>query len=268
MESLVDFEVVEGVATLALNDPGRMNPLGEALVRACLQGLQRVRDDPAIRVLVLAGRGRAFSAGADLPSLAAPRPAGQASRGEEIAALLTDGGNRLVRELRALPVPVLCALQGAAAGGGVGLALAADIVVAARSSYFYLPFIPALGIVPDMGSSWMLPRAAGRARALGLSLLGTRLSAEQAQQWGLVWACVDDDALPAEVARLAAQLGELPPHAVQEARALFAASEHNTLAQQMDYERDRQRELIDGPSFEEGLQAFLHKRRPVFARRG
>ncbi|MDP9901011.1 enoyl-CoA hydratase-related protein [Variovorax ginsengisoli] len=263
-ESWVQFDIDGQVATLTLNDPGRMNPLGEPLVRACLDALRQVRDDHRIRALVLTGRGRAFSAGADLPALAAPRPAGAPSLGAEVAALMTEGGNRLVEQLRALPVPVVCALQGAAVGGGAGLALAGDIVVAARSSYFYLPFIPALGIVPDMGSSWFLPRAAGRARAMGLALLGDRVSAEQAAQWGLIWACVDDDQLPAEAARLADQLAALPAHAIQEARALFDASAGHTLAQQLDYERDRQRELIDGPCFAEGVQAFLHKRRPVF----
>src|SRR5690606_7075267 len=124
----------------------------------------------------------------------------------------------------------------------------------------------ALGLVPDMGTSWALPRAIGRARALGLALTGERLPAEQAQAWGLIWACVDDDLLEAEAWRLARQLAELPAHAVREARAVFAAAERDTLAQQLDLERERQMLLVEGDSFAEGVRAFSERRRPNFRR--
>lgn len=158
-------------------------------------------------------------------------------------------------------------MQGPAAGGGVGVALAADIVIAARSAYFMLPFVPALGLVPDLGSAWFMPRAIGMARSVGLALLGERLSAEQAAQWGLIWACVDDAALANETARVAARLAALPAHGIVETRALFAAAATNDFARQLAYERDRQRELIERKCFAEGVSAFLGKRRPVFAGR-
>lgn len=172
--------------------------------------------------------------------------------------------NPVVQALKELPVPVVCAINGVAAGGGVGLALAGDLVVAAKSSYFYLPFFPSLGAVPDMGATWALPRAIGRARALGLALTGEKLPAQTAQEWGLIWACVEDDRLETESRRLARRLAAMPRHSILEARAIFAAAETNTLAQQLDLERARQMELVDGESFAEGVRAFSERRQPDF----
>ena len=267
------FDANQGVATLAFNLADRLNPLTPALLASALVALERVHADPSIRVLVVRAEGKAFCVGADLAAMGAGDSGADAalskppSRREQVAALMDDGGNPLILALRALPVPVVCAVQGAAAGGGVGVALAADVVVAAKSAYFYLPFVPALGIVPDMGSAWFMARALGPARAVGLTLLGDRLSAEQAAQWGLIWACVDDGALGEEVARIAARLAALPAHAAAETRALYRAAESKTLPEQLAYERERQCELIDEPSFAEGVAAFLGKRRPVFAGR-
>lgn len=255
------FEVSEGIATLTLNEAERLNPLTPALMTGCLQALDRVHADDAIRVLVIAANGRGFCVDADLSDIKADAASAQ------IAALMDTGGNPLVAGLRELPVPVVCAVHGAVAGGGVGLALAADIVVAARSAYFYLPFVPALGLVPDMGSAWFMQRAIGPARATGLALLGERLSAEQAAQWGLIWACVDDARLSEEVGRIATRLAALPAHAALETRALLRAAERNSLPDQLRYERERQCELADGAAFAEGVAAFVGKRRPVFAAR-
>ena len=169
--------------------------------------------------------------------------------------------------MRALPVPVVCAVNGVAAGGGVGLALSGDMVMAARSAYFYLPFMPALGLVPDMGSSWLVPRAVSPARALGLALTGERLDAQRAADWGLIWACVEDAELHSEALRLAQQLARLPAHAIQEARALAVAAGSNSLEQQLIFECERQQALIDGDSFAEGVRAFAERRPPVFAGR-
>lgn len=274
-EPAVLFDVAEGVATLTLNEPARMNPLTPALLAGCLEALERVRADTSIRALLVTAKGKGFCVGADLASLGCPGEAGDLSApasgsclGDQVAALMDNGGSPLIAGLRALPVPVVCAVNGAAAGGGVGLALAADIVLAARSAYFYLPFVPALGLVPDMASAWFMQRAIGQARAVGLALLGDRLSAEQAAQWGLIWACVDDADLADEAGRIARRLAALPAHAALETRALFGAAEANTLAQQLAYERGRQRELADGAGFAEGVAAFAAKRRPVFRGRG
>jgi 2-(1,2-epoxy-1,2-dihydrophenyl)acetyl-CoA isomerase len=161
-------------------------------------------------------------------------------------------------------VPVLTALNGPAVGGGVGLALAADIVVAARSAYFYLPSMPRLGLVPDLGATWFIHEQLGRSRALALTLLGDRLSAEQAAQWGLVWACVDDASLREESIKLARRLAALPAHAALETRRAYQAARANELPAQLAYEAARQRELIDRDSFAEGVRAFSERRDPVF----
>lgn len=249
----------QGIATLTLDLPEQLNPFSTELQQALRATLARLREDAALRVLVVTGAGRAFSAGADLASLALdPEALRQAAdRFEQLS-------NPLVLELASMPVPVVAAVNGPAAGGGVGLALAADIVLAARSAYFYLPFMPALGIVPDMGTSWFLPRAVGRARSVGLSLLGPKLSAERAAQWGLVWDCVDDAQLPAETRKVALRLAQLPRYAIAEIRAAHAASARNDLAAQLAWEAARQRELITGPVFAEGVRAFREKRAPDF----
>jgi 2-(1,2-epoxy-1,2-dihydrophenyl)acetyl-CoA isomerase len=258
----VTLDVSDGVATLTLADPAHLNALGMPLLQAALQALERVHKDRQVRALLLRGAGRAFCVGADLATFQAE--ASPQGRADTVDALLAQGGNPLVLALNALPVPVLCAVHGAVAGGGVGLALAADLVIAARSAYFYLPFVPALGLVPDMGSSWFLTRALGPARTKALMLTGQRLSAEQAADWGLIWRCVDDEALDTQAVASARQLAALPPQAALEVRALMRKAEANDLAAQLEHERARQRQLIAGPSFEAGLQAFVQKRPPVF----
>jgi 2-(1,2-epoxy-1,2-dihydrophenyl)acetyl-CoA isomerase len=265
-EPSVLYDANGGVATITLNEASRMNPLSDGIQRGLLDGLQRVREDTSIRALLVTARGKGFCVGADLADFAArarDMPPGD-SLGRFVGRMMEETGNPIVAGLRSLPVPVVCAVNGAAAGGGVGLALAGDLVVAARSAYFYLPFVPALGIVPDLGASWALPRAIGRARALGLALTGDRLLAEKAADWGLIWACVDDGQLQAEGLKFARQLADLPAHAIDEARALFAASATNTFDEQIAFERGRQEHLIDGESFREGMKAFADRRRPSF----
>jgi 2-(1,2-epoxy-1,2-dihydrophenyl)acetyl-CoA isomerase len=257
------YGVTGGVATITFNIPHKLNPLPASLQHAVRARLAQVRADAAVRVLVLTGAGRAFSVGADLASMA-PGGDGGTSIGNATADLMQSVSAPLIEELRELPVPVVSVVNGPAAGAGVGVALAADIVLAARSAYFYLPFMPQLGIVPDLGTTWFLPRAVGRARALGVSMLGQRLSAEQACDWGLIWACVDDDALPAEAHAITTRLAALPAHAASELRRIFDASERNDLRTQLALETARQRELIDGEAFAEGVRAFVEKRPPRF----
>jgi 2-(1,2-epoxy-1,2-dihydrophenyl)acetyl-CoA isomerase len=266
-QAAVLFELVDDVAVVTLNEGDRMNPLSEAVRAGLLDALRRVHEDKAIRALLLTGRGRGFCVGADLDDFgrrAAEAPKTGETLGHYVGHVMASSGNPIVTALRSLPVPVICAVNGVVAGGGVGLALAADMVVAARSAYFYLPFVPALGIVPDMGSTWTLPRAIGSARAVGLALTGEKLSAHKAAEWGLIWACIEDEQLQVEAMKLARQLAALPAHAIGEARALFAAAETNNLEQQLELERERQQVLIDGESFNEGLKAFAEKRKPGF----
>lgn len=255
------------VLVLRIHNPARMNPLSVGLQEGLRAELARVRGDAGVRAVLLTGSGKAFCVGADLAGMG-PQPGDTRSLGNWTADKMQELSNPLVAELRELPVPVVVALNGAAAGAGVGLALAGDIVVAARSSYFYLPFLPKLGIVPDLGTTWFLTRLLGRSRAAGLALLGERLGAEDAQRWGLVWACVDDAELHAQALAIAHRLGALPAHAVTEARLAFDAAQDHTLSEQLQYEADRQRALIDRPEFAEGVAAFLQKREPAFPPRG
>lgn len=249
------------VALLRLNIPARMNPLTMPLQQSLRAALAALREDRTVRALLLTGTGKAFCVGADLGSMASPD---NGSLGAQTADAMESLSNRLIEDLRTLPFPVVSAVNGACAGAGVGVALAADVVLAARSAYFYLPFMPRLGIVPDLGTTWFLERALGRARAVAMSLLGERLAAEQAERWGLVWRCVDDVTLADEALALAQRMAALPAHAAQEIRAVYELAGQQTLVEQMRSEAERQRELIDRPTFTEGVQAFLNKREPVF----
>lgn len=263
------FELRDGVALVTLNEGHRMSPLGEGVLAGLQEAIDRVRSDTSVRAMILGGSGRGFCVGADLTHYQErlAQPAQAQTLGQYVGRLMEDKANPVVLGLRELPVPVVCAINGVAAGGGVGIALAGDLVVAARSAYFYLPFFPALGAVPDMGASWVMTRTIGRARTLGLALTGHKLSAQQAAEWGLIWACVEDDRLQDEAWRLAVQLAALPAHAIVEARELVASAERNSLAQQLDYERERQQVLVDGDSFTEGVRAFVGRRAPRFGGR-
>ncbi|MGB6100186.1 MAG: enoyl-CoA hydratase-related protein [Comamonas sp.] len=263
----VSFAIDASIAIISLTDDKRMNPLGDAVIEGMTDAVNRIREDKRVRAVILTGRGRGFCVGADLVHyrqlIDQPEANADGTLGEYVGGLMARM-NSVVKALKDLPVPVVCAINGVAAGGGVGLALAGDLVVAAKSSYFYLPFFPSLGAVPDMGATWVLPRAIGYARTLGFALTGEKLPAQKAQEWGLIWACVDDERLEAESIRLARQLAAMPAHAIGEARAIFAAAERNTLAQQLDLERTRQTELLNGDSFAEGVRAFSERRLPNF----
>lgn len=259
------YDLDQGIATITLNLPTKLNPIALDLqqeLRACFA---RVRNDASVRAVVLTGAGKAFCVGADLSAMRPPEDG--KTLGDQTADWMQSMSNPLIEELRALPVPVVCAVNGPAAGAGVGLALACDIVLAARSAYFYLPFLPKLGIVPDLGCTWFIPRRVGPARAMGMALLDEKLGAETAAQWGLIWAALDDGLLQLEAVQIAQRLARLPAHAVLEARRAIEQSERHTLPEQLHYESERQRELIDKPSFAEGVTAFLQKRAPVFPAR-
>lgn len=271
IQSLVSCSRDNGVAWLAINVPASMNALSDAVAQALRDAIYGVRADPEVHALVLTGTGRAFCTGADLAALAsgvADVATGHTGNlGNQIADAMLALYNPMILELQTLPIPVVCALNGVAAGAGVGLALSADVCIAARSAYLYLPSMPKLGLLPDLGSTWFLGRTGGRARAIGLALLGERLSAERAKQWGLIWDCVDDDSLDRHAAELAQRLARLPAHAALELRSAFRAAAGNGLPAQLDYEAARQRELLDSADFAEGVRAFLSKRDPVFTGR-
>lgn len=257
------------VAVLTLRDAARLNPLGIPLQQRMRALLADVAQDEGVRALVLTGEGRGFCVGADLSAITdAGEPGDTRSIGERTADTMAQLSNRLILDLQALPVPVVCAVNGAAAGAGAGLALAGDFTLMAASAYLYFPFLPRLGIVPDLGSTWFLERRAGRARALGAALLDERIEPVRAVAWGLAWAEVPDAELQTRALALAARLARLPAHAVLEARQALDSAAARSLAEQLHYEAQRQRELVGAPDFLEGVQAFAEKRGPRFAGRG
>jgi len=249
------------VATLRLNLPERLNPLGMDLQEALKRQIATLRDDETLRALLITGTGGAFCVGADLDELYDGLGSGHGAR---LSQEMEEVSNRIIEGLQTLHVPVVCAVNGPCAGAGVGLALAADVVLMARSAYFYLPFMPRLGLVPDLGTTWFLSRMVGRSRALALCMMGDRVSAEQSADWGLVWAAVEDADLQGTALALAQRLGRMPPHAALELRRAFSEAAQNSLIEQMRYEAVRQRELLDSPVFAEGVRAFKEKRSPVF----
>ncbi|WP_296579197.1 enoyl-CoA hydratase-related protein [Phreatobacter sp.] len=249
----VTYEVSEGIATLTLDRPDRLNAFNDALVRGALQALAEARTDPAVRALVLTGKGRGFCAGADLAG-------GLAPTGEGVNAAMRDLYNPLILAIDDCPKPTVAAINGVAAGAGVGLALACDIAVAARSASFVLTFGPQLGLVPDLGVTWFLPRAIGRARARALALLGDRLPAETAADWGLVWTCVDDADCLSTARAIATRLGGGSAEAFFGIRRLMDRAETSDLSSQLDAERETQAGLIVKPAFMEGVRAFLAKK--------
>jgi 2-(1,2-epoxy-1,2-dihydrophenyl)acetyl-CoA isomerase len=251
------------IATLTLNRPETLNSISDALTRDARDALAEVRETKSARALILTGAGRGFCAGAELNE-SIVNGDGSQSAGQSLNASMRDRTNPLIVDLKDLPIPVVAAVNGVAAGAGVGFALAADITVAARSASFILTFGPKLGLIPDVGTTWHLPRRIGVARAMALSLLGNKLGAEQAAQWGLIWQCVDDDQLSATALQLAQTLASSPAHIAVELRRAIAQSLSNTLEEQLDYERERQCVMIEKPSFKEGVRAFREKRAPVF----
>lgn len=261
-DSLVELVINEGIATLTLNDGRRMNPLGEQMIADLISAMDALGRDDTLRALIVTARGKGFCVGADLADYLrwVQTPSLRSQLGTHVGEMLARM-NPVIEQLRALHVPVVSAVNGAAAGGGVGLALAADLVLAAESAYFYLPFVPTLGIVPDMGATWALPRAIGSQRALGLALTGKKLGARQAADWGLIWECVPDAALASTASELANQLAAIPPGALVEARAIFRHAASASLADQLALERDRQTELVAGEPFIQAVRAFAARRK-------
>lgn len=259
----VNLEFDGAVAILKLNRPDVLNSTTPALARDARAAIAEVRDTPSARALLVTGAGRAFCAGAELNDELLNGD-GTQSPGQYLDATMRDDFNPWITDLDTLPIPVVAAVNGVAAGAGVGLALAADITVAARSASFLLPFCPKLGLIPDIGSTWYLPRRVGPARATALALLGHKLSAEEAAQWGLIWQCVDDALLLESAMQIARALARLPSGIALELRQALRQAESNTLAAQLDYEREKQCVLIEGAAFREGVNAFREKRQPVF----
>ncbi|MGE0582826.1 MAG: 2-(1,2-epoxy-1,2-dihydrophenyl)acetyl-CoA isomerase PaaG [Steroidobacteraceae bacterium] len=254
----IAFQVERGLARLTLNRPEKLNSFNTLMHAEVRAALARVMPEGG-RVLVITGAGRAFCAGQDLADRAVA-PAGAAV---DLGESIERNYKPLVLTLRGLPVPVIAAVNGVAAGAGANLALACDLVVAARSASFIQSFCR-LGLVPDSGGTWSLPRLVGPARAMGLAMLGEKLGAEEAAQWGLIWRCVDDAAFPDAIEALATQLASAPTRGLARTKQALHESWERSLASQLDVERDYQAELGRTADYAEGVAAFVGKRAPVF----
>lgn len=253
------FSIENGAARLTLNRPDRLNSFTVQMHSEIAEALTSVEGDTSIRTLLIIGAGRGFCAGQDLSDRAVTLGGDAVDLGESVEKRY----NPLVRRLTSLPMPVVCAVNGVAAGAGASLAFASDIVIAAKSAKFIMSFAN-IGLVPDSGSSWALPRVAGQARALGLALTGDPLPAETAAEWGLIWKCVDDDKLADEANALASRFATAPTRGLAETKKLIRTAFTRALDAQLDLERDRMRELGRSEDYREGVDAFLHKRKPAF----
>ncbi len=252
------FSIEAGAARLTLNRTDRLNSFTAHMHDEVASALDAIDDDRSVRVLLITGAGRGFCAGQDLSDRAVAPGGDNIDLGES----LENRYNPLIRRLTALAMPVVCAVNGVAAGAGANIAFAADIVIAARSAKFIQSFAN-IGLIPDSGGTWVLPRLAGQARALALALTGEPLSAEQAADWGLIWKAVDDDKLVDEANALVTKFASAPTKGLETKRAIRTASSR-TLDQQLDLERDMQRALGKTEDYREGVDAFLNKRKPVF----
>jgi 2-(1,2-epoxy-1,2-dihydrophenyl)acetyl-CoA isomerase len=255
------FDVQGGIARLTLNRPDKLNSFNTSMHTEVRDALSRLAKEGA-RVLVLSGAGRGFCAGQDLGDRAVAPSGARVDLGESIER----NYKPLILALRDLPMPVIAAVNGVAAGAGANIALACDLVIAAKSASFVQAFCR-LGLVPDSGGTWFLPRLVGNARALGLAMLGDKLTAEQAAQWGLIWRCVEDAELTGVVDQLATRLAAAPTLGLARTKQAIHASWSRTLDQQLDVERDFQRELGYSADFVEGVAAFTQKRDPKFVGR-
>ena len=264
MADAIQTELSEsGVFLIRLNRPEVLNSMNRDLIMGLLKTMNEVNDDPKVRVVVITGNGRGFCAGADLANGGWPNEKNN-SPGQAAANNMEIGFNPLVRAITSADKPVITAINGIAAGGGVGLALSGDIVVAAESAKFKLVFGPQLGIISDVGSSWFVPHLIGRARANGMGLLGEDIGAKEAKEWGLIWDYYPNDEFMDSVSDLAERLANGP---IEGLKAVVKAHDHalsTSLDKQLDYERDTQKIFLDREEFREGVKAFIEKRKPDF----
>ena len=252
-------ETRDAIARITLNRPDRLNSFNDAMHAQLREALDRVKADASVRVLLLTGAGRGFCAGQDLGDRAVA-PGGPAV---DLGASIERNYKPLILTLRSLPMPVVCAVNGVAAGAGANIALACDLVIASKSASFIQAFCK-IGLIPDSGGTYWLSRLVGPARAMELAMLGDKLPAEQAEAWGLIWKCVDDAEFTATVDALVAQLAQAPTKGLAAIKQALHAADHNTLEQQLELERDLQRSLGYSDDYREGVAAFTAKRPPQF----
>lgn len=263
----MDFKTIryveqDGVACITLNRPDRLNSFTVQMHEELASALDAADANQEIRAILFTGEGRGFCAGQDLADRAVS-PGGEAV---DLGATVEQYWAPLVKRLASRDKPVVCAVNGVAAGAGANIALACDIVIAARSAKFIQSFAN-IGLIPDSGGTWVLPRLIGQARALGLALTAEPLTAEKAELWGLIWKCVDDDVLEQEALSLAAKFAAGPTRGLAATKHLIRASLGKTLDEELEIERDMMRELGFSADYQEGVAAFMEKRKPIFTGR-
>jgi 2-(1,2-epoxy-1,2-dihydrophenyl)acetyl-CoA isomerase len=247
------------IARITLNRPDRLNSFTAAMHDELKRAIDELDD---ARVLILTGAGRGFCAGQDLND----RAVSVGGHPVDLGMTVETGWNPLIRKITGLTIPVIARVNGVAAGAGANIALACDIAVAARSARFIQSF-SAIGLIPDSGGTWVLPRLVGQARAMGLALTGEPLSAEKAEEWGLIWKCVEDEALDPEVDAIAQKLAALPPLGLAAIKKMIRESWSHTLDQELNHQRDAMRRLGFTEDYREGVAAFLEKRPANFVGR-
>lgn len=255
----IEFVIEDGLARLTLDRPDRLNSFNAQMHEEVRAAMETVQGDDGIRCLLISGNGRAFCAGQDLSD----RDVAPGDDAPDLGETLERKYNPLIRSLVTLEKPVICAVNGVAAGAGANIALACDIVIAAESAKFIQSFCR-IGLVPDSGGTWTLPRLAGRARALGMALLGERISARQAEDWGMIWKCVADDDLASTTEQMARHLATQPTRGLGLIKRAMLASNDNSLDDQLDLERDLQQLAGRSDDYREGVSAFMDKREPEF----
>ena len=255
------LDIASGVAKITLNRPDKLNSFTSEMHAELKQAMQAIVADSSVRVLMITGAGRGFCAGQDLSE----RMMGN-EESADVGSSLEKNYNPLLKQLRALPYPVVCAVNGVAAGAGCNLVLACDIVIAAKSASF-IQIFSKIGLIPDAGGTYTLPRLVGTARAMAAAMLAEKISAERAEQWGMIWKCVDDDKLAGEADALARQLAGQATRALGLTKRAIYASSNNSFEQQLDLERDLQREAAKSEDFREGVTAFKDKRPANFSGR-
>lgn len=255
----IEFSVNNGVAKLVLNRPDSLNSFNTQMHAEMREALKKVVKDKQIRCLLITGNGRGFCAGQDLSD----RSVAVGDEAPDLGASIEKNYNPMIRTLVGLEKPVICAVNGVAAGAGANIAFACDIVLAARSASFIQAFCK-IGLVPDSGGTWTLPRLVGRSRAMALSMLGNKIPAQQAADWGMIWQCIEDDELQSEAEKMALHLASQPTVGLSLIKRAINASSTNTFDQQLDMERDLQRLAGRTNDYREGVAAFIEKRKPAF----
>lgn len=255
----IEFETSKGVAILRLNRPDSLNSFTAEMHGEVREALTGAAGDKGVRAVLLTGNGRGFCAGQDLNDRAVAPGEAMPDLGDSVENYY----NPLIRLLTTMEKPVICAVNGVAAGAGANIALACDIVIAARSASFIESF-SRLGLIPDSGGTWILPRLVGMARARGLAMLGPKVSAEQAEAWGMIWQVVDDEELMATALGLAEQMATQPTRGFAFTKRALAASAANTLDAQLELEKELMRAAGRTHDYQEGVKAFLEKRQPNY----